>query len=155
MSDTTSSQKLIVPAFGGLYAASPFFEAVLRFVVGFWLVPHGAQKLFGLFVGGGIDGTTGFFAQIGLQPAVLLATLAGLGEFFGGLFLAIGLLTRPAALVAAFVLLVATLSVHIGNGFFMASGGFEYASLWFFAALYFVFKGGNEYSVDAKLGRAF
>lgn len=154
MSDT-SSQKLIIPALGGLYSATPVFEALLRFVVGFWLVPHGAQKLFGMFGGGGISGTAGFFSQIGLEPAVLLATLAGLGEFFGGLFLAIGFLTRPAALVAAIVLLVATFSVHIGAGFFMASGGFEYASLWFFAALYFVFKGGNQYSVDAKLGRAF
>jgi putative oxidoreductase len=154
MTDTTS-EKLIVPAFGGVYAATPVFEALLRFVVGFWLVPHGAQKLFGLFGGGGISGTAGFFSQIGLEPAVLLATLAGAGEFFGGLLLAIGLLTRPAALVSVVILAVATLSVHIGNGFFMANGGFEYATLWFFAALYFVFKGGNEYSVDAKLGRSF
>jgi putative oxidoreductase len=153
MTDTTS-QKLIVPALGGIYSATPVFEALLRFVVGFWLVPHGAQKLFGLFGGGGISGTAGFFSQIGLEPAVLLATLAGLGEFFGGLLLAIGLLTRPAALVSAVILAVATLSVHLGNGFFMQNGGFEFASLWFFAALYFVFKGGNEYSVDAKLGRA-
>ncbi|WP_029075828.1 DoxX family protein [Kaistia adipata] len=154
MTDTTS-EKLIVPAFGGVYAATPVFEALLRFVVGFWLVPHGAQKLFGLFGGGGISGTAGFFSQIGLEPAVLMATLAGAGEFFGGLLLAIGFLTRPAALVSAVILAVATLTVHLGNGFFMSNGGFEFASLWFFAALYFVFKGGNEYSVDAKLGRAF
>ncbi len=154
MTDTTS-EKLIVPAFGGIYSATPVFEALLRFVVGFWLVPHGAQKLFGLFGGGGISGTAGFFSQIGLEPAVLMATLAGAGEFFGGLLLAIGFLTRPAALVSAVILAVATLTVHLGNGFFMSNGGFEFASLWFFAALYFVFKGGNEYSVDAKLGRAF
>jgi putative oxidoreductase len=151
----TPSDKLIVPALGGLYSATPLFEALLRFVVGFWLVPHGAQKLFGLFGGGGISGTAGFFSQIGLEPAVLLATLAGLGEFFGGLLLAIGLFTRPAALVAAVILAVATLTVHLGNGFFMSNGGYEFASLWFFAALYFVFKGGNAYSVDARLGRVF
>ncbi|MCX5497338.1 DoxX family protein [Kaistia dalseonensis] len=154
MSDT-SSQKLIIPALGGLYNATPFFEAVLRVAVGLWLMPHGAQKLFGMFGGGGIEGTAGFFAQIGLQPAVPLVILAGLGEFVGGLFLAIGFLTRPAAVVTTFLLAVAVFSVHIGNGFFAQGGGFEYPGLWFFASLYFVFRGGNEYSVDAKLGRAF
>jgi len=155
MSDT-SSQKLIIPALGGLYAGgTPLFEAVLRAVVGLWMVPHGAQKLFGMFGGGGISGTAGFFSQIGLEPAVLMAVLAGGTEFFGGILLAIGLLTRPAAVAICILLLVAIFSVHIGNGFFMQTGGFEYASLWFFAALYFVFRGGNRYSVDAKLGRAF
>lgn len=149
-----SSQKLVVPALGGLYAAAtPVAEALLRFVAGFWLVPHGAQKLFGLFGGGGISGTAGFFSQIGLEPAVPLAVLAGLAEFVGGLLLAVGLFTRPAALVTTVLLAVAVLSVHIGNGFFAQSGGFEYPALWFFITLYFVFKGGNEYSVDAKLGR--
>ncbi len=151
-----SSQKLVVPALGGLYArATPLFEALLRLALGLWMVPHGAQKLFGLFGGGGIPGTAGFFSQIGLEPALPLAVLAGAGEFFGGLFLAIGLFTRPAAAVTSFVLLVAVFSVHIGNGFFAQSGGFEYPALWFFGTLYFVFRGGNQYSVDAKLGRSF
>jgi putative oxidoreductase len=154
MSDV-SSQKLIVPALGGLYAnATPLFETILRLAAGLWMVPHGAQKLFGLFGGGGIEGTAGFFAQIGLQPSVPLAILAGLGEFAGGLFLALGLFTRPAAVVTSFVLLVAVFSVHIGNGFFAQGGGFEYPALWLFITLYFVFRGGNKYSVDAALGRA-
>ncbi|SHE76559.1 putative oxidoreductase [Kaistia soli DSM 19436] len=151
-----SSQKLIVPALGGLYSrATPVFEALLRVAVGLWMVPHGAQKLFGLFGGGGISGTAGFFSQIGLEPAVPLVILAGLGEFVGGLLLAIGLFTRPAAVATTIVLAVAVMSVHIGNGFFAQAGGFEYPALWFFASLYFVFRGANQYSVDAKLGRAF
>jgi len=151
-----SSQKLVIPALGGLYArATPLFETLLRVVVGGFLMPHGAQKLFGLFGGGGIPGTAAFFSQLGLEPSVPLAILAGCGEFFGGLFLAIGFLTRPAAVVTSVLLAVAILSVHIDKGFFMAGGGFEYAVLWFFGTLYFVFRGGNAYSVDAKLGRAF
>lgn len=154
MSDITS-QKLVVPALNGLYsAATPLFETLLRVAAGLWMVPHGAQKLFGLFGGGGISGTAGFFSQIGLEPAVLLAVLAGLGEFVGGLLLALGLFTRPAAAVTSFVLLVAVFSVHIGNGFFAQGGGFEYPMLWLFITLYFVFRGGNRFSVDAKLGRA-
>ncbi len=150
-----SSQKLVVPALGGFYArATPLFETLLRVVLGLWMVPHGAQKLFGLFGGGGIPGTAGFFTQIGLEPAVPLAILAGSGEFFGGLLLAIGLFTRPAAVATSIVLLVAVMSVHIGNGFFAQGGGFEYPALWLFGTLYFVFRGGNQYSVDAKLGRA-
>lgn len=155
MSDI-SSPKPIIPALGSLYsAATPFFEALLRVAVGLWMMPHGAQKLFGLFGGYGIEGTAGYFSSIGLQPAVPLVILAGCGEFFGGLFVALGLLTRPAAVVTTFVLLVATLSVHIGNGFFAQGGGFEYPLLWFFASLYFVFRGGNRYSLDAKIGKAF
>lgn len=155
MSDVTSS-KLYVPALGGLYAgATPVFEALLRFVAGAWMVPHGAQKLFGLFGGYGIGGTAQFFSSIGLEPAVPLVVIAGLAEFVGGILLAIGLFTRPAAVALTILLAVAILSVHAGAGFFMASGGFEYAGLWFFLTLYFVFRGGNKYSVDAALGRSF
>ena len=119
------------------------------------MIPHGAQKLFGAFGGGGLSGTAGFFSQIGLEPAFVLALLAGLGEFVGGILLAIGLFTRPAAAVTSFVLLVAVFSVHIGNGFFAQGGGFEYPALWLFITLYFVFRGGNRFSVDAARGRAF
>jgi len=155
MSDL-SNQKLVVPALGGLYAgAAPLFEALLRVAAGLWMVPHGAQKLFGAFGGGGIGGTAGFFSQVGLEPAVPLAVLAGLGEFAGGILLAIGLFTRPAAAVLSVVLLVAVFAVHIGNGFFAQAGGFEYPALWLFITLYFMFKGANQYSVDAKLGRSF
>ena len=155
MSDI-SSQKLIVPPLGGLYAAgTPVFETLLRIAAGAWMIPHGAQKLFGAFGGGGLSGTAGFFSQIGLEPAFVLALLAGLGEFVGGILLAIGLFTRPAAAVTIFALLVAVFSVHIGNGFFAQGGGFEYPALWLFITLYFVFRGGNRFSVDAALGRAF
>lgn len=150
------SQKLYVPALNHVYAAAtPIFETLLRLAVGLWFVPHGAQKLFGLFGGGGIPGTAAFFTQIGLQPSLPLAILAGAGEFFGGLFLAFGLFTRPAAVVTSVVLLVAVTSVHIDNGFFAGSGGFEYPLLWLFATVYFIFRGGNRYSIDAALGRSF
>lgn len=150
------NQTLYIPVLQGLYVrATPVFEAILRLVAGGFLMPHGAQKLFGLFGGHGIAGTAGFFASIGLEPAVPLAILAGLGEFVGGFCLAIGFMTRPAAIVTSILLGVAICSVHISKGFFLDTGGFEYAALWFFTTLYFVFRGGNQYSVDARIGRAF
>jgi putative oxidoreductase len=135
-----------------LSALTPLGETLLRVVTGGFLVPHGAQKLFGAFEGPGMEGTTGFMASLGFTPPGLWAYLLALGEFGGGILLAIGLFTRLGALAAAILLFVATFTVHWPNGFF-APGGFEYPMLWAFAALYFVFRGSNRYSVDAAIGR--
>ncbi|MCT7655557.1 DoxX family protein [Oceanimonas sp. NS1] len=94
---------------------------------GIILAAHGAQKLFGWFGGYGLEGTGQWMASIGLGPGYLMALLAGSAEFFGGLALLLGLLTRPAALVSAVTMLVALFSVHIDNGLFMANNGYEYA----------------------------
>jgi hypothetical protein len=57
---------------------------VLRLVLGVIFIGHGAQKLFGSFGGLGLKGTAGFFEQVGIKPAYLMAVLAGLAEFVGG-----------------------------------------------------------------------
>ena len=88
---------------------------------------HGAQKLFGWFGGYGLEGTGQWMESIGLAPGFLMALLAGSAEFFGGLALIVGLLTRPAALVSAFTMLIAIFSVHIQNGLFMSNNGYEFA----------------------------
>ena len=93
---------------------------ILRVPVGLILMAHGAQKLFGWFGGNGLAGTAGWLSSIGIEPGYLMAILAGGAEFFGGIALVLGLLTRPAALVAAFTMLVAIFSVHINNGLFAA-----------------------------------
>ena len=77
-----------------------------------------------------------------MEPGLLMAILAGGAEFFGGLALVLGLLTRPAALVAAFTMLVAIFSVHIGNGLFAADGGYEYALTLMVALLALAVQGG-------------
>ncbi len=81
--------------------------------------------------------------------------LAGLTEFFGGLFLALGLLTRPAALAITVLMAVAVFQVHLANGFFWTGGGYEYPLFWGLVALSFVLRGGGRYSLDARLGREF
>lgn len=120
----------------------------LRLIVGLIFLMHGSQKLFGLFGGGGLTGTAGYFASIGLEPSGLLALLAGSGEFFGGLLLMMGLLTRPAAILTSIVSVVALLTVHLANGFFMSNNGFEYILILLVGSLAIFIAGSGKYSVD-------
>jgi putative oxidoreductase len=130
---------------------------ILRVPVGLILAAHGAQKLFGWFGGNGLAGTAGWLSSMGMEPGLLMAILAGGAEFFGGLALVLGLLTRPAALIAAFTMLVAIFSVHISNGLFAADGGYEYALTLMVALLALTVQGGGAISMDKalseKLGR--
>ena len=126
---------------------------IVRVATGLILVPHGAQKLFGWFGGGGLTGTAQFFEQtLGLYPGLLFAGAAGLTEFFGGLFLAIGLLTRLSAAAVVAVMAYAAFVVHLGNGFFWSNGGYEFPLLWGLVALAIVIRGGGPGSVDRVAG---
>ncbi|MCC2111862.1 MAG: DoxX family protein [Hyphomicrobiales bacterium] len=150
-----SNSKYFIPPLGGLYSGlDGFAELLLRVVVGLNLVPHGAQKLFGSFGGGGIGGTGQFLEQVGYTPGAFWALAIGVVEFFGGLAIAIGFLTRPAALAVTIFMAVAVM-FHLGNGFFWVKGGYEYPVLWTVAAFYFLIRGAGRYSVDARIGREF
>lgn len=157
MSNETPHTRLIVPALRPLYdRLSRLSYPMIRFFAGLTLMPHGAQKLFGWFGGYGLEGTGGFFSQsLGLEPGVFWAALVGTTEFFGGLFVAIGFLTRPAALGVTVIMAVAIFAVHLDNGFFWLSGGYEYPLLWGLVALAIAFRGGGEMSLDRALGREF
>ena len=130
----------------GSYAA-----LALRVPVGLILAAHGAQKLFGWFGGYGLEGTGQWMASIGLEPGYVMALLAGSAEFFGGLALALGLLTRPAAVVTAFTMLVAIFNVHIDNGLFMANNGYEYALALLASTVALAIQGAGSFSVDKLL----
>jgi putative oxidoreductase len=147
-----TTTKPLIPAFRPLQdALSPAAELAARAVVGLFLMPHGAQKLFGLFGGYGLEATGQFFAsKLGLPPVMALIT--GLIEFFGGLALAIGLVTRFAAGAITVMMAVAVLQVHLPNGYFWTSGGFEYPLMWGVLALTYVVRGGGKYSIDAVIG---
>ncbi len=123
----------------------------LRIPVGLILAAHGSQKLFAWFGGYGLEGTGQWMASIGLEPGYLMALLAGSAEFFGGLALVLGLLTRPAALVSAFTMLIAIFSVHISNGLFMSNNGYEYALTLFAVTVALAIQGGGALSVDRVL----
>lgn len=126
---------------------------VLRVPVGLILAAHGAQKLFGWFDGNGLAGTAGWMSSIGIEPGYLMALLAGGAEFFGGLALVLGLLTRPAALATAFTMLVAIFSVHISNGLFASNDGYEYALVLFVVSVALMIQGGGHLSLDNFLSK--
>ena len=142
-----------IPALDLIYARTEWLAyPLVRIVTGLFLVPHGAQKLFG-FAGGGISATAATFSRLGLEPALPLAALVGVVEFFGGLLIALGVLTRPAALAAATLLAVAAVRVHLPNGFFWSRGGFEYPAMWMLPRVAVVSQNSRPLSIDAARGR--
>jgi len=150
-----AAPKPIVPVFASISGAlRPLAEPMVRVATGLLLVPHGAQKLFGWFGGYGLEATGQFFAtKLGLPTS--FALLAGLIEFFGGIALALGLLTRPIAALVFGLMAVATVQVHLAAGFFWTAGGYEYPLFWAIVALSFAIRGGDRYSLDAAIGREF
>lgn len=125
---------------------------VLRLVLGVIFVAHGAQKLFGAFGGPGLKGTAGFHEQLGIKPPYLMAVMAGLAEFVGGILIAVGFLTPLAALALVATMVVATLTVHLKNGFFAMNGGYEFNLALAAMALALVFTGAGAFSIDGIIG---
>ncbi|MGZ5029231.1 MAG: DoxX family protein [Methylobacter sp.] len=126
-------------------------SVILRIPIGLILAAHGSQKLFAWFGGYGLDGTGQWMASVGLNPGVVMALLAGSAEFFGGIALILGLLTRPAAAINALTMLVALFWVHWGRGFFLDTHGVEYALALLSASTALIFIGGGKYSLDALI----
>ena len=125
----------------------------LRVPVGIIFMAHGAQKLFGWFGGYGLEGTGQWMASIGMEPGVLMAFMAGSAELFGGLFILLGLLTRPAAVVLAFTMVVAIASVHLSNGLFMSNNGYEFALALLAASVSLALSGSGKVALDNALTR--
>ena len=134
-----------------LFTRAGFGLTAIRIVVGIIFAAHGAQKLFGMFGGYGIAGTAQYMESLGLAPGHLMAILAGGTEFFGGLALIIGLLTRPAALGLTFLSLVAIFSVHIHNGLFMANNGYEFALVLLGGSIAVLIEGAGKLSADRAI----
>jgi putative oxidoreductase len=125
---------------------------LIRTVVGLTLAAHGAQKLFGWFGGYGLAGTAQWLQSVGFRPGRRHAVMAGLVETGGGLLFAVGAATPVAAAIIASVMIVAAVLVHLKNGFFITSGGFEYNAVLGVAALAVAFTGPGAISVDGLLG---
>jgi putative oxidoreductase len=124
---------------------------LLRVVVGAVLAAHGAQKLFGLFGGFGIQGTGGWLESLGFRPGAAYARINGLTEFGGGLLLAVGLLTPFAAAAIIGVMITAIATVHWDKGFFNTAGGYEFNLTLIAASIALAMTGAGAYSLDYAL----
>ncbi|WP_350432284.1 DoxX family protein [Shewanella sp. H8] len=135
------------------HSTAGFSTLALRVPVGIIFMAHGAQKLFGWFGGYGLEGTGQWMASMGMEPGVLMAFMAGSAEFFGGLFILLGLLTRPAAVALAFTMVIAIASVHLSNGLFMSNNGYEYALALLAASVSLALSGSGKAALDNALTR--
>jgi putative oxidoreductase len=130
--------------------------AILRLVLGAIFFAHGAQKMLGWFGGYGFTGTMGFFTGVMHIPAPF-AFLAIAAEFFGGLGLIFGVLTRVAAFGIFSNMVVAVAMVHHQFGFFMnwtgaqKGEGYEYHLLILAASVFLMIRGAGAVSVDRLL----
>jgi len=129
---------------------------ILRFVLGVVFFAHGAQKMLGWFGGPGFSGTMAYFTGPAHIPPVL-AFLAIAAEFFGGIGLTFGLLTRIAAFGISVNMLVAIATVHSTSGFFMnwtgtqKGEGFEYHLLVLAMTAFLMIRGAGAFSIDRAI----
>jgi putative oxidoreductase len=121
---------------------------ILRVIAGIVFAAHGGQKLF-VF---GVDGVAGGFAQLGIPLAGVAGPAVALVEFFGGLALVAGLLTRLAAAGLAVVMVGAIFIAHFAAGFFLPNG-YEFPLTLLGIAITLVLTGAGSWSLDALIAR--
>ena len=123
---------------------------VIRVVFGLFLVAHGYNKVFGA---GGLSGTAGWFASMGMKWPKWQARLAAATEIGAGLLFALGLLTPLAAAAMVSLMIVAIVTVHGKVGFFIfkPGGGWEYCASIIAAAFAIGAMGAGNWSLDHAL----
>ncbi len=124
---------------------TPRILSVMRLIIGFLFLCHGAQKLFG-FPAPGPGGEVQLMSLMGL---------AGIFEFVGGLLILMGLFTRPVAFLLSGMMAVAYFMAHAPGGFWPILNKGETAVLYCFAFFYLAFAGGGVWSLDALRHRSF
>ena len=116
--------------------------SVLRIIAGFLMIWHGSQKLFGFPIP----------LPAGAEGPVIV--VAGVIEFFGGLLILVGLLTRPAAFLMSGLMAAAYFMAHASGGFLPIVNGGELAAIYSFLYLYLTFAGGGAWSLDSLIWKA-
>jgi putative oxidoreductase len=129
-----------------------FVPLILQLLLGGIFIPHGAQKLFGTFGGSGMTAFTESLQKSGITPAVFWAWVVACLEFFGGLFVFFGFLTRIGAALFVVEMIVAIVKVNWARGFFWLKGGLEFPLVLAVIALAVLLGGPSFLSVDRAVG---
>jgi putative oxidoreductase len=121
---------------------APYFQAILRIVSAFMFILAGTAKLFAFPMGMPPNGNTAkLLTQIGI---------GGILETFGGVFILLGLFTRPVAFILAGEMAVAYFQFHAPNGFWPVMNGGVSAVMYCFVWLYFSSAGAGPWSLDSR-----
>jgi putative oxidoreductase len=154
MQSTIDKSRLILPGLAGFYEGiAPYSYPLIRFGAGVIFIYHGYAKL---FMGFGAIVAKNILTPMGFPMPDLLANLLGVLELFGGAALALGLLTRPIALMFA-IQMVFVVKWHLPNGyfFFQPNGGYEFPLLMLLIYIAIVFHGAGRCSLDRIIGKEF
>jgi putative oxidoreductase len=127
---------------------------LLARLIGFGILAHGAQKLFGWFGGSGLAGSARTMEGFGFYPGLLFGLASGSCEFAGGVLILLGLGGPLGPMLVITTMVVATVAVRLRNGFFSQSNGCELPVTYIVIALLFAFTGYGRYSLDDALGFA-
>ena len=122
---------------------------ILRVAIGLIFLVHGWNKLTGM----GIEGVTGMLSSLGFPLAGFFAIVLLTVEIVGGTALILGLFTHWAAKLTAIVALVALVLVHLGKGFAVEGGGYEFVLLLLASTVAVMTMGGGKYSLDHQMWR--
>lgn len=122
---------------------TPRLLSVLRIILGFLFMQHGAQKLFGFLAP----------PQWSTPPIFSLVGIAGVLEFFGGLLILLGLFTRPVAFILSGLMAVAYFMVHAPQGFWVLQNKGEAAVIYCWLFLFLSVAGGGAWGLDRLLWR--
>ena len=129
---------------------------ILRLVLGIIMLPHGAQKLFGLFGGYGFTGTMKYFTETIKLPFIIAFLVIGI-EFFCSIALIAGFGSRVCAILFIVIMTGAILTINYPNGFFMnwfgnqKGEGYEYHLLIIGICIALLVTGSGKYSIDGLI----
>ena len=149
MSVSDAEARLIVPALASLYRRiGPMAWPLIRVTCGLLLLPHGWRKVF-------VDpqfpaNTAALISKLGMAPALPLAWFVGLLETIGAVLLAIGLFTRPVALMISVEMFIITFGVMIPSG-----RPYDLTAMWALVALAIAWRGGGPLSLDRAIAWEF
>jgi putative oxidoreductase len=124
---------------------------VLRLGLGVIFAAHGTEKVFGAFGGSGIQGFAKMLEGLGFVPATPWAYVAAYTELLGGISLIVGAFTRAWSVLLLVLIIVATVKVHLKNGFFLTAGGFEYNLIILCGLISLIILGAGKFSLTRKL----